>query len=495
MKKGLLTGILMFIFLVLCVSMVSATVSITNTFNEETPTIGNSNQAASNPRADDNDEEDIYANSVNIVLENNNATAVSVTNIQFTYDQGFSENEVDLNVSGTMPTGITNTSSGTLVLRGRIPKDLDAVETDDDDSNYLEPRAFRVATAVITLSDGNTLSMPVYMQRENQLLFNNDRVYVSINEGSDDRVQDDSATEEIRPGDDIQIKAEAENDYSKSDNLEIDGTFRVLLDDDTDSGWDWDSIDEEEDFTVEENTDDEAVEVEFTVDKDVDNNGEYDMYLYLTGEDDNGAEHGAKIRIDFNVERKKYDFIVKKAELRSTVLTCTRDTSVDVRIESIGSRGDDEISIYIESLALGINTNKQSIEMDGYGDSDDSYSRTFPINIPEDTPAGTYTIRVKVFYSGDKNDGVHADEKDIEITIGDCAAQEEETEDEEETADETAEDEFDDTIPDYILQDFGITESVETSFKDSVAYIVLLVIAILAAIGSTTLLIVLFVRR
>ena len=105
-----------------------------------------------------------------------------------------------------------------MVLRGRIPEDLDAVETDEDDNNYLEPRAFQVATAVISLSDSNTINMPVYMQRENKLQFNNNRVYVSINGGSEDRVQDESATEEIKPGEDVKIRAEVENDFSRSDN-------------------------------------------------------------------------------------------------------------------------------------------------------------------------------------------------------------------------------------------------------------------------------------
>ncbi|MBW2966497.1 hypothetical protein KY342_05320 [Candidatus Woesearchaeota archaeon] len=488
----------MALFLVLCVSMVSAAVSLQGTYDEDDPNFGGPEQDASNPKSDDDDEHDIYINSVNLVLTSNETVSVDVTGVSFTYTYGFSTSDLNLSVSGSLPTGITNTAPGTLVLNGRVPEDLDAVETDDSEDDYLMPKAFHVADAVVTFSDLSTLTIPVYIQRENKLVFKSDRIYLSINEGSEDRIKDNEDSEEIRPGDDITIKVVAENEYSSSDNVEIeDVTANVLLDSDTDSSWDWEDIDEDIDLGSVPEGDEEEESVDFSVDDEVDNYGTYDMYVYLTGTDENDAEHGEKIKINFDVRRKKYDFILTKAELGSSILSCSRATSLNVRAESIGYRGDDEISVYVKNTVLGIDLYKTGIELEKFGE-DDVFSQTFQIDIPEDAAAANYALRVVLYYSGTDNDGVHADEKDVTLTVRDCATNpptnnEEEAEEEEEET--TIEDTTETQIPNYILDEFGITESVETSFTNSTAYIVLLAVAIVAAISTIGLLVFLVLKR
>jgi hypothetical protein len=487
---------LMALFLVLCVSMVSAAVSLQGTYDEANPNFGGEDQEASNPESSNDADEDIYINSATLVLTSNVTAPVDVTNVNFVYTYSFSSSDLNLSVTGSLPTGITNTVNGNLILRGRVPEDLDSVETDEDEDDYLMPRAFRVADAVLTFSDSSTLTIPVYMQRKNMLEFESDRVYFIVNQGSEDRVKDGESTEEIRPGDDVEVKITAENLYSSSDDLAVeDVVARILLDGDTDNDWDWEDIDEEADIgTVSEGEEDEE-SVEFTVDEDVEKNGNYEMHIYLTGTDENGAEHGQKMIVDFDVQRKKYDFIIARADLAQNILSCSRTTTMDIKIESLGYRGDDEVSVYIKNDVLGIDTHKTAIDMDEFGESDDTYTRSFQIVVPEDTAAATYTLRVSVYYSGTDTDGVHADERDVELIVRSCALDNTEKEEEEIGEEVTVEDSVESEIPYYILDEFGITESVESSFKDSTAYTVLLVVAILAALGSIGLLVFLFLRR
>jgi hypothetical protein len=505
MKKSILTSILMILALILCASMVSAAVTLQGTYDDDNPNFGNANQEASNPRADDESDENIYIDSASLVLVSDVATSVDVTSISYTYTYGFSQTDLNLSANA-LPTGITNTTSGTLVLHGRVPEELDSVERDDDDSDYLEPKAFHVADAVVTFSDSSTLTIPVYMQRENKLVFKSSRVYLSVNDGDEDRINNDDNTEDIKPGDDINIKIEVENDYSSSDNVEMDDvTARVLLDDNTDNSWDWDEIDEEADFGSVQEGEEEDETVEFTVDKDVDDYNDYKMYVYLTGEDENGAKHGAKILIKFVIDRETYEFLIKKAELSSDTLTCSRNAAINVRIDSLGRRGDDEVSLYISNTDLNLNFKKENIDMGGYGDSDDSYSRTVQIPVSDDVAAGTYTIRVRAFYSGDEDDGALADLKDADLVINDCPLTTSDSDDsaDDSGADDSADDsgaddsadDFDSGIPDYILDEFGVTSSVETSFTSSPIYTAILVIAIVVALASTALLIVLLVKR
>ena len=508
MKKVILISVLMILVLALCTSMVSAAVTLQGTYDEDNPNFGSDSQQASNPRADDEPDENIYIDSTNLVLVSDVAAAVSITGVSFTYTFGFSQTDLNLSVTGSLPADITNTTPGNLVLHGRVPEDLNAVETDDDEDDYLEAKAFHVADAVVTFTDSSTLTIPVYMQRENKLLFKSDRVYVAINDGDEERINDDDKTEDMMPGSDVQIRIEVENDFSSRDNVGMDDVLaRVLLDDSTDSGWDWDEVDEEADFNSIDEGEEGEETVEFTIDDEVDDYDEYEMHVYLTGEDENGAQHGSKMKIYVSLDRETYDFRIEKAELSSDTVSCSRNPSINIRVDSLGRRGDDEISLYVRNTDIGLNFKKEDIEMGGYGDSDDTYPRTVQIPIGDDVLAGNYPIRVELFYSGDEDDGVLADLKDVDLVVNDCpltqAADSDDSEDEDsdDTADDSSADDdsvadnFDSGIPDYVLDEFGITDSVETSFIGSPAYIAILVVAIVAALGSTGALIFLLVRK
>ena len=66
MKNKLLMSIIVIIALVLCVSIVSAAVTVTGTYNKDNPTFGGTDQEASNSRSNDdddndnNDDDDVY---------------------------------------------------------------------------------------------------------------------------------------------------------------------------------------------------------------------------------------------------------------------------------------------------------------------------------------------------------------------------------------------------------------------------------------------------
>jgi len=118
--------------------------------------------------------------------------------------------------------------------------------------------------------------------------------------------------------------------------------------------------------------------------------------------------------------------------------------------------------------------------------------------VPANLAAGTYDISVKLFYSGDEDDGVHADEKDVSLTVKACGP----------IVDNTPVDNLPDnvqvsddgqveiTIPDSILEEFGIVETVdEPGFSDSTGFVVLLTVLITLAVGGIVGLIVVLVKR
>ncbi len=494
MKTSILKIMLIVLSLVLCASVAYADVTVQGTYDKDNPTFGSEDQQASNSRADDEDDEDIY-DIIAITLKNNGTSNVTVTSISFSGD-GFSDS--DLNITMAEAKTIEPNSTGTIDLTARIPEDLDAVETDDDEDNYLEPVAIKVAEITFKdASEESLVSFDAYMQRKNELTFDDDEVELSINGGSGDTLEDGDRTDDkIIPGeDDLTLIVVAANGFSSSDELEIeDVEATIVLDDDTDSSWDWDDVDESESIGTIDYGDEEEEEIDFSITDEVDDYDDYEAEVYLTGEDENGAKHGAKLTIRLDLDRESYDFNIDRAELGLSTLACTRTTELDIKIESLGRKGDDELALYVKSDALGIDYEKTDIELEEYGD-DDSYTKRIPITVPDDFKAGTYPINIKVYYSGDEDDGVHADEIDRSLKVEDCQSSGSSDDgdgddgnsevvtvpvadgDDTDTSDgdSSAEDDTDD-------EDVVITT--ESSFRDSTAYAAILVLAVLVAFGS-----------
>ncbi len=490
MRKRFLIGILMILALIMCVSTVSAAVSVTNTFDKSNPTIGGESQKASNPNADDDADKNIYANSLDIMLASDSATAVDVASVSFNYNSGFSSTDLDLTIVGDLPTGITDTTADKkIVINGRIPEELDAVDSD------VEKVAVKVAEATITLSDSSTSTFSIYMERENML--NLDDVDIVINEDSES-LDDGDSVDEIEAGDKIEIKISAENEYDEDDDDVDMKSVKVYLefdDSDADDAFDVDDDEISIGTIKSEETEDETIKMDVEDDAE---DEEYDAEIGVYGDDEHGAQHGEKIKFSLEIERETYDFVIKSTSLSPSVLTCSRNTELSVKVESRGDKGDDEIAVYVKNSELGIDMEYKDLELDAFDDDDNDMTKRFSITVPEDAAAKTYTLTVKVYYSGDEDDGVHADEKDIDLVVQECQASTTTTD--ETTGDTTDVDVVEDEdiedieIPEDILDEF-ITESTEGSFTDSTAFLVLLMAGVAGLFIVMILLIVVLIKK
>ncbi|MBW2981331.1 hypothetical protein KY343_00495 [Candidatus Woesearchaeota archaeon] len=333
-----------------------------------------------------------------------------------------------------------------------------------------------------------------------KLIVNDLKVYVDgdkhsgIDEDCVDTICD--IEDDIYPGSEIKVFIELKNMYDEDthdidiEDIEIEGVLEEV-----DDGSD---IDDTADINRLRAEEDDPIELVFEIPLIVED-GVYDLTIDIEAEDEDGNDQGLSFEFDVDISKKSHQVLIQRAEFMRDTLSCTRDTRLEVEVLNIGARDEDEVEILVENDALGINMRKTNVpELESDPDGDNEYETSFNINIDEDAYAGTYPVSVTVFFSED----VHSDEVDVDLIIQDCATRPQEDEeddsaDEEESdeEDDSADDLYDENVPDYILQEFGVTESVETSFKDSTAYIVLLIVAIVAAIGSITLLIVLLLRR
>ncbi len=490
--KKILLAILAIMILVFCVSTASAAVTLKTNIDDENPVFGSDSQDASNPDAKESDDEEVYDEG-QFVLQNDETNSIDVVDISYTYDYDFDEDELNI-TEVEVPTGITNGTDGTLKLKARIPKDLDSVNEDDEDDDYLENRAILVADAVLTLSDDSEITVPLYMQRENMLKLDK----IDIDVGSDSYDEDDNKfSEDVIVDETIEISVTLKNIYDEADDdVDMDDVDIEI------------EIDDDDDFTIDEDSsikiyseEEETLKATITMDQENIKSKSYELTIFIEAEDEHGAKHGIKKKYDFDVDRKTYDFVIDNAELYYDEVSCSRENEIDIKIESRGEREDDEVSVYVENRELGIDFKKEDLKLEEYDRDDNSYSKVLHFTVPEDLAAGTYPITVKVFYSGDKNDGVHADEKDVTLTVNDCVSQSSDTAaDDTSTPDnvEVGEDgQIEVTVPDEVMQEFGITETVEDSegFTDSVGFVVLLIVLVTAVLGAEAALIIWLVKR
>lgn len=481
MKKYILLSILA-IFLVLCVSAVSAEVTIESSFDDENPTFGHDDQMASNSKADKDSDKDIYDDS-EVTLKNNGTTDVTITSIDVNPESGFSQTDDNdegyINISlDDSDLVIAASTSEPITLQARIPEVLDAV---DDDG---EEKAFKVARVTFNFNTGDPVSFDAYMQRKNMLKLY--KVYVTSEENDEKPYDMDDygdKVEDLKPGEEVEVQVKVENIYDSSDDdVDIDDIdVRLKIDEDEMD------VDEKESLSgklLPEESD--SVTIKFTVERDAD--GDYNGEIYFTGDDEHGAKHGSRLELEWEVSKAAHEMKLKTASVSPGVISCGGTVSLSMKIENLGKNNEDEVAYYIKNTALGINFEKEDLEVD----SDDSYSRTFSATIADSIAAGTYPIRFSVYYSGDEDDGVLGDLEDVDLVVEACHEDEEDEEEEEEEV-EIIEDTTDTTgTTTAPSTSTGVVDTTETSFFDSTTYNVILVVAIIAALGAIIVLVVKF---
>ncbi|MDO8556831.1 MAG: hypothetical protein Q7R96_06715 [Nanoarchaeota archaeon] len=387
MKKYIL-GILA-IALLVCLAVAASAVTVQETFNENSPTFGGRNQEASNPEHDDEDNFNIYDDG-SLTLVNNDATqAYTITGITFTSSAGFST--ADLNLSRTSTTN-TVPASGTLIvsLQARIPEKLDAVNTN------LKEQAFQVATATINLVNGSgvasTVTVPLYMQRENILEINDAKVETN---GKDRKSLDDGDDlDNLKPSDALVFDLEVENLADKDSNLEL-SNAKVQLTCDDEDNFDVNDDNSEEDITED---DKQTFNFEVTLDDDA-KDGSTGCIFEVESRDANGARHADLLDFNIKIERENHDITIKDVTMIPQELTCDdKSFQLNVDVMNLGKTDEKETAIEVEGRTLKFLKKISNLRVD----EDDSSTEVFDVPVPSGLSSGIHVLQVRTFYDNDK---------------------------------------------------------------------------------------------
>ncbi len=326
-------------------------------------------------------------------------------------------------------------------------------------------------TATATNVAGLVHTSSVYLTTENNLELS--KIKIEIDGGSAKTV-DDGDDFDAKPGDDIVLKITVENTFG--DSIEIQD-IEVTVESDGDLDWD-----ESEDVSDLDDGDDDTIEFSLSIDSDADED-EYDVTITVQGEDENGAMHEETISFILNVERATHEISINTATISPQSVSCDRRFTIRTNIENTGSRDEDRVSLVFENDNLDIYQRWYGLELDEGDDLDKYYSFT----LPSSTASGAYYFNIWTYYDSDEESDVDV----VTLNVLPCGTEKPD----DETADNDVEDDVtvinppvDNTQAGYVGTSYGTT-----SFFNSPAYIVALVIATLILLVLITVLLVKFV--
>ncbi len=394
LNKFTVMGVFALLVIALFSLAVNAGLSVTDTYSSSIPTFGSDTQEASNPEHDNEEDRIVYDESTITINNSDTNDITGITSVSFSLSSSGYDligSEFDLADGFALPSTIPSGES-TIDLKAKIPKDLDAVNSDSEEV------AFKVGKLTMTFSNATEdfpVSFDVYMQRENKLII--DDLDAEINDKDrENNIDDGDDIKDLKPGDKIQLFTKVESRYNSRDEIDVED---VELDFECDPEDDLDIEDDNIDVG-DLGPDDDSDE---TLALDIEEDAQDDTItctLSTSGVDENGATHGGKIEFSLEIERKSHDVVIKDIRLSPTALTC-EDSSFQVAIDliNLGKRDEDEAAVSIQSIALGINEKIPGIVLD----EDDSITETFVFSVsPEDLKEGKYALQVLTFYDNTK---------------------------------------------------------------------------------------------
>lgn len=304
------------------------------------------------------------------------------------------DTKYDIRYSPVSP--ITNLAGNAYVdvtVKGDIPLDFNAVETDENAADYLQPKAFSIGT--ITVNAGGTpKNIDLKMQAVNQLELK--KATLECGDKSK-KVSDGSEFDELKPDTTCSLAIEVENNFDDKDSRD-DLTGDIQFDDaDVEIEVDDGDFEVDEDDSIDPDPDDfDDVSFDFDISEEVDD-GTYDLIIRTIGQDENGAWHGDIWEVDLKVERLKHDIQIKNTAMNPQKMDCKGGSlKVDAKIINLGRSDEDDVVVELDIPDLDLSTKKSDLQLD-----EDDYTRlTMTLTIPEDTEDGVYVVYLNTYFDG-----------------------------------------------------------------------------------------------
>jgi uncharacterized membrane protein len=204
----------------------------------------------------------------------------------------------------------------------------------------------------------------------------------------------DTLSMDIAPGDSVKMDITFKNDFSSSEDIDINDVETTVTIESIDDG-----DDVEEDLSTFDIRAGKKVtkSITFTVPLSADED-EYAVDISAEGVDDNDVDQSADWTVYLRVEKNDHDLRISNAQLTPDTVTCERNANIQFKITNYGSNEEDAVSLWINAPLLGIDIREWNIDLSNDLDSSDSsVTKLYQINLPANLTTGSYSIPLNVY--------------------------------------------------------------------------------------------------
>ena len=223
----------------------------------------------------------------------------------------------------------------------------------------------------------------------------------------------DTISRDAEPDNSLEIKVKVENNFTSSEDLDIEDITVTVTVEGIDDG---DDLEEEsQEFDLKQGKT-KTVTLNFKIPLIVDEDS-YSIVIEAEGTDENGTDHSKTANIDLEVDKDDDQIIFRSVSVTPSNVKCSRTVTLSADLLNIGSDDQDEVVYETKSPDLGIDIRQANIEMSEDIDEDENeFRRSDTIQIPKTVAAGSYPIVLTAYYDTDKR----ADSKTLNLLVEDC---------------------------------------------------------------------------
>ncbi len=233
--------------------------------------------------------------------------------------------------------------------------------------------------------------------------------------------------EEAGPGSELRFNFNIENTFDKDEDIDIKDATILITIQEIDDGEDM----EEESSQFEVNAD-TAQEVDVIVNIPLHvEEGNYDILIELSGEDDNGNTHTAEMQAELEISKDSTDIGIGEASINPSTIKCSGSATVSATLVNFGTRAQEDLGLQIINEELGVDFTEWGIGLsEDPFDDESEFSKTQRIEIPKGAKAGTYPIEIRAYIT----EGGVWERKNVNLNVVSCPESKEILEEEENNA-------------------------------------------------------------
>ena len=263
------------------------------------------------------------------------------------------------------------------------------------------------------------------IQEGNNLIITEVEVEVDGDDTTYDSPSDygDTIGDDIKPDSNVEIKVEGMNNFTSSEDLDIEDIEVEIIIENIDDGEDLEFDDEElDDLRYGK---DDTVKIEFDVPLRIEDDEDYLVTITIRGEDENRTDHEVQFEFYLHSDKERNEVVFTKNSLVPSEITCgSRSVKLTSSVMNLGRDDEDDVVLEVTNAELGIS---KSVTFDLSSDPDDDeyeVTKSFNFVVPDDVATGTYQILSRITY----DDGGETDEEVVDLTVLPCQVVEEEPE-------------------------------------------------------------------